>query len=54
MYKRQAENVDLAVKECAKQPGEFMRRFDKLYRMAIEQGKEQTVLDAMSEVSAKA
>lgn len=49
-----AENVDLAVKECAKQPGEFMRRFDKLYRMAIEQGKEQTVLDAMSEVSAKA
>lgn len=31
-----------------------MRRFDKLYRMAIEQGKEQTVLDAMSEVSAKA
>lgn len=49
-----AGNVELAVKESAKLPGEFMRRFDKLYRMGIEQGKEQVVLDAMKRVSAKA
>ena len=49
-----AGNVELAVKESAKMPGEFMRRFDKLYRMGIEQGKEQVVLDAMKRVSAKA
>lgn len=49
-----AGNVELAVKESAKLPGEFMRRFDKLYRMGIEQGKEQIVLDAMKKVSAKA
>lgn len=48
------ENVELAVKESAKMPGEFMRRFDKLYRMGIEQGKEQVVLHAMEDVSSKA
>lgn len=47
-------NVELAVKESAKMPGEFMRRFDKLYRMGIEQGKEQVVLHAMEDVSSKA
>lgn len=49
-----AGNVELSVKESAKMPGEFMRRFDKLYRMGIEQGKEQVVLHAMKEVSSKA
>lgn len=49
-----AGNVELAVKESAKMPGEFMRRFDKLYRMGIEQGKEQVVLHAMKDVSSKA
>lgn len=49
-----AGNVELAVKESAKMPGEFMRRFDKLYRMGIEQGKEQVVLHAMKNVSSKA
>ena len=49
-----AGNVDKAVKESSKMPGEFMRRFDKLYRMGIEQGKEQVVLDAMKDVSSKA
>ncbi len=49
-----AGNVELAVKESAKMPGEFMRRFDKLYRMGIKQGKEQVVLHAMEDVSSKA
>lgn len=49
-----AGNVERAVKESAKMPGEFMRRFDKLYRMGIEQGKEQVVLHAMENVSSKA
>ena len=35
-------------------PGDFMRRFDKLYRMGIEQGKEDLVVNAMKEVAAKA
>ena len=49
-----SENVEEAVKETIKKPGEFMRRFDKLYRMSLKHGKEQLVLDAMKEVSVKA
>lgn len=49
-----AKDVETVVSECKKMPGEYMRRFDKLYRMAIEQNKEKLVLDTLKEVSVKA
>lgn len=49
-----AGDVEAAVKEASRMPGDFMRRFDKLYRMGIEQGKEDLVVNAMKEVAAKA
>lgn len=49
-----AKDVETVVSECKKMPGEYMRRFDKLYRMAIEQNKEKLALDTLKEVSMKA
>lgn len=49
-----AGDVETAVKETAKFPGDFMRRFDKLYRMGIESGKSDIVLDALKNASTKA
>lgn len=47
-------DLETAITETKKFPGEFMRRFDKLYRMSIEQGKESLVIDTLKEVSSKA
>lgn len=49
-----ANNVEKSVNECTKAPGEFMRRFDKLYRMSIEQNKENLVLESLKSVAEKA
>lgn len=49
-----AGDVETAVKESMRMPGEFMRRFDKLYRMAIEKDKADIVLDAMNKVASAA
>lgn len=49
-----ANDIDTAVKESAKMPGDFMRRFDKLYRMGLESEKKQLVLDALESVADKA
>lgn len=49
-----AGDVETAVKETAKMPGDFMRRFDKLYRMGIESGKPGLVLDTLKSASEKA
>ncbi|MFR7476298.1 hypothetical protein [Frisingicoccus sp.] len=47
-------NLEEALKETKKNPGEFMRRFDKLYRMGIERGKEDEVLRVLQDVAHKA
>ena len=44
-------DVETAIRESAKMPGDFMRRFDKLYRMGIEQGARGQVLDALGQVA---
>lgn len=49
-----ANDIDTAVKESSKIPGDFMRRFDKLYRMSLESDKKQLVLDALEKVADKA
>lgn len=49
-----ANDVETAVAEAALMPGDFMRRFDKLYRMAVQQKKESVVLNAMKEAAPKA
>ncbi len=47
-------NLKEALIETKKNPGEFMRRFDKLYRMGIVNGKENEVLEVLNQVSSKA
>lgn len=49
-----ADDLDNAVAATMKKPGEFMRRFDKLYRMGIEHGKEELVLESMKKTAEKA
>lgn len=49
-----AGDVEKAVKETSRMSGEFMRRFDKLYRMGIEAGKTDIVLDALKNASKSA
>lgn len=47
-------DLETAVRETQKMPGEFMRRFDKMYRMALEQDKSKVLLDALKGVSERA
>lgn len=48
-------DLQTALNELKNRPGEFMRRFDKLYRMAIENGKDSVsdVLHALAAASTK-
>lgn len=58
-YESRVENAiqngkfDTALSEARKRPGDFIRRFDKLLRMSIEQGKTDELLDALKEMSEK-
>ena len=49
-----AGDVEKAVDESVKMPGDFMRRFDKLYRMSLGSGKGEKALEAMESVAGKA
>lgn len=49
-----AGDTAVAVKEAAKMPGDFMRRFDKLYRMAIQDGTPEVVLSELERAAERA
>lgn len=49
----QRDDIDTALKETSKRPGDFVRRFDKLLRMAISAGKTDELLDLLKECSQK-
>ena len=48
-----AGDIDTALFEAKAHPGDFVRRFDKLLRMALEDGKEEKAFDALKEVASK-